>query len=1439
MKLLLSLNLFAGFLVWSHLGYTQVSTFTAQTSGNWSLATTWSGVGSDADGIPDADDTVIIPADFTVRLTQNSSCDDLVIEFRGILLFQGFGLTIQGGDIFADIGKTTTLYLSNPNGNGNFNSNSNWLNGSRPPTTGGATKTCSVPFYISSSFSQSFPDIFEGDFTVSTEGAMVMKNNSASFRSNMKIGGSMFSTSVDQFIDDNITIYGPGSIDLSGNDLVLGTNYSLTIGESNDIAISGGQIIGTGGTNNVTVNGNSYFNIGFSNIDQFTLGTNTNTIFSLNPGSGIASWDVDQTGSNVKYAVNSGGQITLPANVVYYSFSNTSSVGIVFNDGNDILSFIEILGPTTFNGTVDIGGDWKQFGGAVTQNGTINFNGTSNQAAFSLVESPITFNNLTVDKSAGLLSFSDNVQVSTAFNLLDGVINMNGKILTLGTSPANPGTLTYVSGGIAGGYEKYFAASDPGVEYFPFQGTQAPVPFIFSIDFGTITTGGSILMVLNTNNPGTGGLPVTISGSTLYNTFVEGFASIIPLNSFATSAAYTVTGSSLGLVSFPFDTDVRMLVRGASGLWSDGGQSSGISDGVSTVTGNDITESLPIDIALGSSLNCTAVAADAISGDTQVCTDDVDDVYSVTQQAMSGTSTFFWTVVGGTIDEAGGASTYLASGATSITVDWGSTGHTGSIRVQEQSQGCGFGSASSLSVTIGSIAPASILGQNEVAEEGSGLVYTLSDEITGYTYDWSVTGGTITSEVQTGGSPASATVTWDVAGEGTVNVTATDGANGCPASASVIKPVLILIILDTDNNGQWRNQGGSRWETGYEPTDTESARINNDIFLDQNETIRTLIIPSAGSLDLSGFTLTVTKNLEVSGSIVGPGTINLAGDGLFLGNPLTTIGTIADNVDVNIISSRTFTSGSQFSMVGDLTISDNVSVINDGTLIVDGNVNSSTNSKLINDTGTQLAPTLLEVTGGTFMPAGTLTASANYNTVRYSSASPTSQTIVVPFNSKYFNLELSGTGTKSLNGLSLNVLGDFISTATDITETGSTLAFNGTLDQTISLTNDQVLNNITINKASGALTLSSALDVAGVLTLTNGIVSNGNNLLSITNCAVGGISGGGDASYVDGILERCLNGSISDVFNFPVGTAGDFKRAELIQETAGRSDYTIEPFNNAYSDITSLTAPLINVSGLEYWDINQTFGSGDVSVRLYWDVAMESGINDFTDLRIAHYTGGTWVDKEQGGQLIGNPGYVQSNLVFTSFSPVTFGSASATENPLPVELLYFKGIYAKNSVMLEWRTASESNNDFFEIERSTQYQEFVPIGRVEGSGNSTSILDYQFIDNQPENGINYYRLKQVDYDGELEYSPIVVINTISKNEPELTIFPVPVDKYLQIKTNVPLGNVSVSFYNLAGRQVKVNVRDFKNIDVSDLPAGLYFIRIDTPVESFKRRFIKE
>ena len=173
---------------------------------------------------------------------------------------------------------------------------------------------------------------------------------------------------------------------------------------------------------------------------------------------------------------------------------------------------------------------------------------------------------------------------------------------------------------------------------------------------------------------------------------------------------------------------------------------------------------------------------------------------------------------------------------------------------------------------------------------------------------------------------------------------------------------------------------------------------------------------------------------------------------------------------------------------------------------------------------------------------------------------------------------------------------------------------------------------------------------------------------------------------------------------------------------------------------------------------------------------------------------------------------------------------------LPVELSEFSGKADQSNAILSWQTLSELNNDYFEVEHSIDGINFTSIGSVLGHGTSSTQHNYQFVHKNVKNDINYYRLKQVDFDGRFEYSKMISI-LFSKDK--ITFLPNPTIGFIQIK-GINSSNATLKITDGTGRMVKNDhpVSDNQTINISDQPNGLYFFIIQTERTTIVKRIIK-
>ena len=182
----------------------------------------------------------------------------------------------------------------------------------------------------------------------------------------------------------------------------------------------------------------------------------------------------------------------------------------------------------------------------------------------------------------------------------------------------------------------------------------------------------------------------------------------------------------------------------------------------------------------------------------------------------------------------------------------------------------------------------------------------------------------------------------------------------------------------------------------------------------------------------------------------------------------------------------------------------------------------------------------------------------------------------------------------------------------------------------------------------------------------------------------------------------------------------------------------------------------------------------------------------------------------------------------TAFSPWTMSGNGMT---LPVELVSFSAEQIDNNVVLEWKTATEINNDYFEIQKSLDGKDFFSLGRVIGMGNSNSIKTYSFIDAYPNSGKAFYTLKQVDYDGTSTLSEIIMVDIVIDNI-DFKIYPNPAIDFFKVSLTSSISEkTSILLYDQVGnlmmnREVdELEEQDEITMNVTSLNPGVYMLKV--------------
>ncbi|MCR9252321.1 MAG: T9SS type A sorting domain-containing protein [bacterium] len=208
-------------------------------------------------------------------------------------------------------------------------------------------------------------------------------------------------------------------------------------------------------------------------------------------------------------------------------------------------------------------------------------------------------------------------------------------------------------------------------------------------------------------------------------------------------------------------------------------------------------------------------------------------------------------------------------------------------------------------------------------------------------------------------------------------------------------------------------------------------------------------------------------------------------------------------------------------------------------------------------------------------------------------------------------------------------------------------------------------------------------------------------------------------------------------------------------------------------------------------------------------------------------------------QLVGT-GNSYDDFTWDGAVAASAGTANGSQ-VLPVELIEFTAKSGESGADLQWITASEIDNDGFEIQKSSNGTDFEVIGFVNGAGNSTEITSYKFIDT---NFINeaFYRLKQIDFDGDWEFSPIIYLND-PKLFNQISVYPIPLTSDSKLELGgLSIENVNVQIFNLNGSQVFQTKHWSSETDLMNqlmtLESGLYIMDIQSGSNSKRIKLVR-
>lgn len=242
---------------------------------------------------------------------------------------------------------------------------------------------------------------------------------------------------------------------------------------------------------------------------------------------------------------------------------------------------------------------------------------------------------------------------------------------------------------------------------------------------------------------------------------------------------------------------------------------------------------------------------------------------------------------------------------------------------------------------------------------------------------------------------------------------------------------------------------------------------------------------------------------------------------------------------------------------------------------------------------------------------------------------------------------------------------------------------------------------------------------------------------------------------------------------------------------------------------------------------NLVFANPDITVYLYMSPANQAGSTEATD---SDQASETYV----GPELRGATSFL---ITLTAGNNVTDVDAGFSTNTLPIELLTFEAKKVEQRTTINWSTASEENNAYFQLLRSTDGIHWKELGRIEGAGNSSLTQHYNYTDQNPFAGNNYYKLVQFDYDGSSSTSNVLVVEHPFYER--IQFYPNPARNQLFIQQNNGDSPIQIEIFDMLGRSLlqKELLQSQTTIDLSQFAEGHYSIQFKTADIEWTERLI--
>ena len=430
-----------------------------------------------------------------------------------------------------------------------------------------------------------------------------------------------------------------------------------------------------------------------------------------------------------------------------------------------------------------------------------------------------------------------------------------------------------------------------------------------------------------------------------------------------------------------------------------------------------------------------------------------------------------------------------------------------------------------------------------------------------------------------------------------------------------------------------------------------------------------------------------------------------------------------------------------------------------------------------------------------------------------------------------------GSMNFNTNAINFEIGGDMsIDNVNSFKTSQANTKLNGTSIQNINGNSEVVFGTLTIDKPSAHVVLAKNIKVSNI-NFIKGKINTGTNRVFIDNTATNAIGSISPLSYINGNLRRAVASTGS--YTLPVGNDSNFELATVELNSSSGLTHLDARFD---SHVTSTDISSLNL-----------FVDGTILQSLldagYWTIAPNSGLSSINydislDMRGATNAGAqagqhTVIKRDNSSSnwyLQGNHTNATQSISGGSVHAVRTGLTSFSEFSiakhnlfiLPVELISFEANCNTDFVELNWITVSETNNDYFIVQRSQDATNWKNLSKIQGAGFSSSEKEYEYIDNTQVSGNMYYRLVQVDFDGTKTISNIVNVNCINKFEiPNISIYPNPANDILNFSQAQ-----TYEILDIQGRVLMQSKTKQNSVNISELKEGMYFIKFENELLKF-------